>query len=227
MSRNIIITGSRGLLGQEVRRYFESKDDHVIEFDKTLGHDATNEEFVKEWFGHFKADYLINLFGMNDHVDESQKSNNLMDISLDSIRQYLDVNLVALFSVCREFARGRGWVPGGIVNFASLYGVVSPRPELYADQKHIGYGVSKAGVIQLGKHLSVHLAPYVKVNTIVCGGVEHQQSPEFKEKYSKQVPLQRMMKKDELNGLLNFLCSTDSSYSTGAVYTIDGGYTCV
>ncbi|RZD38454.1 MAG: dehydrogenase, partial [Thaumarchaeota archaeon] len=46
----------------------------------------------------------------------------------------------------------------------------------------------------------------------------------FKKNYSKLTPMKRMMKKTELNGLIDYLCSKNSSYVTGSAITIDGGY---
>ncbi len=43
--------------------------------------------------------------------------------------------------------------------------------------------------------------------------------------YSKNTPLKRMMKKNELNHLIKFLCTENSSYATGSTFVIDGGYT--
>ena len=65
---------------------------------------------------------------------------------------------------------------GSIVNFSSTYGCGSPIPSMYTNgEKHIGYGVSKAGVIQLTKHLAVHLAPNIRVNCVSPGGVKFNQ----------------------------------------------------
>jgi len=189
-----------------------------------LGHDLTDENFVKSWFKKNKAEYLINLFALNDHIDPKIKRSTLFNISLDSFRKFLEVNVTALFSVCREFAKNKE--AKGIVNFASTYGMVSPLPHIYRNgEKHIGYSASKGAVIQLSRHLAVHLAPRVRVNCLVPGGVEHKQGKQFIKNYSKHTPMSRMMKKDELNKLLEYLCSEDSSYMTGSIITIDGGWT--
>lgn len=221
----IIITGSRGLIGSAITSYFKKKKNYgVTELDLQLGHDLTDENFVKSWFKNNKAGYLINLFALNDHVDPKIKRSTLFNISLDSFRKFLEVNVTALFSVCREFAKNKE--AKGIVNFASTYGVVSPLPHLYKKgEKHIGYSASKGAVVQLTKHLATHLAPRVKVNCLVPGGVEHQQEKEFIKKYSQYTPMRRMMKKYELNKLLEYLCSDNSSYMTGSTITIDGGWT--
>ena len=161
---------------------------------------------------------------MNDHVDNKRKKQTLFNIPLDSFSNYLNVNLIALFSVCREFARNNK--KGSIVNFSATTGIVSARPDLYnGSHKHIGYSVSKAGVINLTKYLATHLGPSIRVNCVAPGGVKFKQDSNFIKKYSKHTPLGRMMKKNELNSLIEFLSSENSSYVTGAVMVIDGGWT--
>ncbi|MGI0073232.1 MAG: SDR family oxidoreductase [Nitrosotalea sp.] len=219
----IIITGSEGLLGSELSRYLKKNND-ILKLDLALGHDLTDETFVKKWFKENKADSLVNCFALNDHVDKTRKRATLFDVSLDSFSKFLDVNLTALFSVCREYARNNK--KGTIVNFSASTGIVSARPDLYnGAHKHMGYSVSKAGVINLTKFLATHLAPNIRVNCVAPGGVEHNQDKEFIKKYSVLTPLQRMMKKDELNGIIEYLCSEKSSYVTGATFVVDGGWT--
>ena len=219
----IIITGSEGLIGKELVNYLQKKH-KILKLDLSLGHDLTDEKFVKSWFKKNKASSLINCFAMNDHVDDKRKKQTLFNIPLDSFSNYLNVNLTALFSVCREFARNNK--KGTIVNFSATTGIVSARPDLYnGSHKHIGYSVSKAGVINLTKYLATHLGPSIRVNCVAPGGVKFQQDSNFIKKYSKHTPLRRMMKKNELNSLIEFLSNENSSYVTGAVMVIDGGWT--
>ena len=219
----IIITGSEGLIGKELVNHLQ-KNHQILKLDLSLGHDLTDEKFVKSWFKKNKANSLINCFAMNDHVDDKRKKQTLFNIPLDSFSNYLDVNLTALFSVCREFARNNK--KGSIVNFSATTGIVSARPDLYnGSHKHIGYSVSKAGVINLTKYLATHLGPSIRVNCVAPGGVKFKQDSNFIKKYSKHTPLGRMMKKNELNSLIEFLSSENSSYVTGAVMVIDGGWT--
>ena len=77
----------------------ESKKYIVKKVDLSLGHDLTNEDFVKDYFLNNKADSIINLFSLNHHIDIGLKSTNLFNIDLNSFRKYLEVNLTALFSV--------------------------------------------------------------------------------------------------------------------------------
>lgn len=224
LKNKVIIAGSRGLIGIAVTKYLTKIGYEIIELDLALGHDLTDEGFVKKWFSEHQANSLVNLFALNDHIEPGRESNKLMDISLDLFSKYLQVNIVALFSVCREFARSNK--NGTIVNFASTYGLVSPNPKLYEnDEKNIAYGVSKAGVVQLTKHLAVHLAPCFRINCIAPGGVKHEQNEDFQHAYGLLTPLGRMMHVEELGGMVEFLISDKSSYCTGAVYVVDGGWT--
>lgn len=219
----IVITGSEGLLGKEISQYLE-KNNKILRLDLALGHDLTDETFVKKWFKQNKADALVNCFALNDHVEKNQKRGTLFDITLESFSKFMDVNLVALFSVCREYARNNK--KGAIVNFSASTGIVSARPDLYdGGHKHIGYSISKAGVINMTKFLATHLAPGIRVNCVAPGGVEFDQDKEFIKKYSNLTPLKRMMKKTELNGLVEYLAGQKSSYVTGATFVIDGGWT--
>ena len=95
----IIITGSEGLLGKEITTYLKQNHE-VICLDLVLGHDLTDEEFVKKWFSENKADCLVNCFAMNDHVEEGKTRGTIFDLTLDSFKKFLDINLTTLFSVC-------------------------------------------------------------------------------------------------------------------------------
>ena len=215
----IIITGSEGLIGKQLKNFLQENNE-IIALDLSLGHDLSDENFVKKWFSENKADCIINCFALNDHVENHQKRSTLFDISLDSFSNFLHVNLTSLFSVCREFARNNP--SGSIINFSASTGIVSARPDLYdGGHKHIAYSISKAGVINLTKFLAVHLAPSIRVNCLAPGGIENSQSEDFIKSYSKLTPLDRMMKPTELNGIVDFLCSSYSSYVTGATYVVD------
>ncbi len=221
--QKIIITGSEGLLGKQICKHL-SKNYHVYKLDLILGNDLTDEEFVKKWFSKNKADSLVNCFALNDTINSGEKRGTLFDISLNFFSKFLDINLTTLFSVCRAFAQNNK--KGTIVNFSATTGIVSARPDLYGGKhKHPGYSVSKAGVINLTKFLATHLAPNIRVNCIAPGGVDYGVAKSFKEKYSSLTPMKRMMKRDELNKIVEYLSTKESSYVTGANIVVDGGWT--
>ena len=224
VSRRIIITGSSGLIGKSLSTFFYDKGFEVLGLDISNGDDLSDESFVKDWFEENKAPHLINLFAINDNISLDRENQTFLDIDLESFRNCLDVNITSLLSVCREYARNNN--KGNIVNFSSIYGLVSPRNDMYdSGEKYIGYGVSKAAVIQLTKHLAVHLSPNMRVNCVIPGGIFDNQPDSFMKLYSKNVPMKRMMHVEEIHGIVEFLISDQASYCTGGLYSVDGGWT--
>lgn len=235
--KKVIITGSRGLIGTTVTEGLKHFYNHteseyeIIECDLSLGHDLTNESFVKKFFKENKADCLVNLFGLNHHIDEGYEktSSNLMEIDLEEIRKYNEINVVALTSCCREFIRNNDNVKNdklSIINFGSLYSLQSPRTDIYPDDpKHIGYVVSKHAVVGLTKYIATHFAHKTRCNAICPGGVDNPHiDPSFKKEYCKNVPMGRMAEASDIIGLVHLLCSRESKYINGTIIPIDGGW---
>lgn len=223
-NKKIIIAGSEGFLGQVIAESFEDKGANVIRLDLKLGHDFTDEVAVKKlMLQHKNADVLISPFAVNPLPGEA--SYDIFNMPLSVIDSYLKVNLLALFSVCREFAANSP-KNSSIINFSSTYGVSSPKHFIYPEGfiKNIGYTISKAGVIGMSKYLATYLAPDIRVNTIIPGGVRADFDPEFISNYSKMTPMKRMMEKKEILGAIHYLASDDASYTTGSELTVDGGW---
>jgi NAD(P)-dependent dehydrogenase (short-subunit alcohol dehydrogenase family) len=144
-------------------------------------------------------------------------------------RRALEVNLTAPFvlaQACAPLLAGSGH--GAIVNIASIYGLVGPQPQLYegtAIGNPAAYGASKGGLLQLTRWLAVTLAPSVRVNAIVPGGIERGQAPEFVRRYEERTPLGRMAREEDLKGAITYLASDLSAYVTGQALVVDGGWT--
>jgi NAD(P)-dependent dehydrogenase (short-subunit alcohol dehydrogenase family) len=148
-------------------------------------------------------------------------------------------NLVAPFSLVQVFTpllkatamREHGTV--SVVNIASMYGVVSPDPSLYADSgknNPVHYGATKAGLIQLSRYLACHLAPAgIRVNSVSPGPFPEAAAdsgvPRFHEKLARKVPMGRIGEPREVAGPVVFLLSEAASYVTGANLAVDGGWT--
>ena len=145
--KRVIVTGSTGLIGKEVSNFLEQTGYKVIRCSRSLGYDLTDESVVKKFFSENPAEYLVNLFALNQHIDESNypTGNDIYDISLDSVNEYLNVNVTSLFSVCREFAEVNK--KGVIINFSSIYGVVSPDPSMLMDRTPELFASSKTLII--------------------------------------------------------------------------------
>lgn len=149
--------------------------------------------------------------------------------SVDTWRKAMDVNLTAPFALTQAAlpwlrASGRG----SVIMVSSIYGLVGPDMRLY-DGTGMGnpaaYAASKGGMLQFTRWLSTVLAPQVRVNAIVPGGVARGQPEAFVERYTARTPLGRMAVEDDFKGATAYLASDLSAYVTGQVLSVDGGWT--
>ena len=72
--------------------------------------------------------------------------------------------------------------------------------------------------------LATTLAPQVRVNAIVPGGVERNTQAAFRRKYAARTPLGRMATEEDLKGAAAYLASDLSAYVTGQSLMVDGGW---
>ena len=120
-----------------------------------------------------------------------------------------------------------------VINIASMYGIVSPDQRIYGssfDANPPFYGAAKAALIQWSRYIGCELGVEgIRVNAISPGPFPAEyvkkSAPEFIEKLSYKVPLNRVGSPSELEGPLLFLASKASSYVTGSNLVVDGGWT--
>ena len=120
-----------------------------------------------------------------------------------------------------------------VVNVASMYGMVAPRPSLYSESRAISpahYGSAKAALLQLTRHLAAQLGPHgIRVNALVPGPFPRAEvqaeDPAFAARLAAGTMLGRLPTPDEIKGPLLFLASPASSFVTGAAVPVDGGWT--
>lgn len=152
----------------------------------------------------------------------------LRDQSVKSWRRALEVNLTAPFVLAQAAADALGAHScGSIVNVLSIYGLIGPDERLYEGTplgNPAAYGASKAGLMQLTRHLATTLAPAVRANAITPGGVERGQADAFRERYISRTPLARMATEEDFKGAAAFLASDASAYVTGQNIVVDGGW---
>lgn len=157
-------------------------------------------------------------------------SSEVDDYPLEAWNQVVSVNLTGVYLACQAFGRSMGRHGGGrIVNLSSTYGVVSPDPRIYGESgvnSPVSYAASKAGVVQLTRYLAIHWRERnIRVNCLVPGGVFDQQGEDFVTEYCRRTPLGRMARPEDYQGAVLFMVSDASTYMTGAVVTVDGGWT--
>jgi len=222
--KKIVITGSEGLIGTKLKEYFHNKFE-ILNLDISLGHDLTDENFVKDFFKKNKNLYgLIVLHAYNPLPLKNTTKIEPVDFDLNEIKDYLNVNVISAFDVCRNFIKNNK--NGKIINVSSLYGEVAPKHHIYDNfTKHIGYGLSKSSVVMMTKYLATYY-PNFNINTVILGGVYQEEfDKNFVKKYNENTPIKRMMNINEVTSCFDFLLKKESSYITGTEIKVDGGWT--
>jgi NAD(P)-dependent dehydrogenase (short-subunit alcohol dehydrogenase family) len=128
-----------------------------------------------------------------------------------------------LFGV--EFAARGG---GHVLHFSSIYGLVQPRFDIYADTHMtmpVQYAASKSAIIHLTKYFAQYFKQSgVRYNAVAPGGIEDGQPLEFQERYGRHTQSQRLLSADEVAGVTLFLLSEAASQIDGQVIIVDDGW---
>jgi NAD(P)-dependent dehydrogenase (short-subunit alcohol dehydrogenase family) len=149
-----------------------------------------------------------------------------LEVPADEWRQVWDVNVDGLWHCSRIVgARMLERRSGVIVNVGSISALIVNRPQMQP-----AYNASKAAVHQLTKSLAAEWAPYgVRVNALAPGYVKTEMAPvdrpEFRRHWIEDAPMQRYATPEELGPSIVYLASDASSFMTGSVHVVDGGYT--
>ncbi len=149
-----------------------------------------------------------------------------LEVPAEQWREVFAINVDGLWSCSRAVgeqmvARGRGV----IVNIGSISAMIVNRPQMQP-----AYNASKAAVHQLTKSLAAEWAPHgVRVNALAPGYVKTDMAPVDEPQYQRywvqDAAMQRYASPEEIAPSVVYLASDASSFMTGSVVVIDGGYT--
>jgi NAD(P)-dependent dehydrogenase (short-subunit alcohol dehydrogenase family) len=170
-----------------------------------------------------RLDVLVNNAGATYEADA-------LELPVDEFRAVVEMNLVVPFALAQAAARVMvdQETGGSIVNVASQYGLVGVFAGLAP------YVASKGGLVTLTRQLAVEWARRrVRVNALAPGYFATEMTTDLFASEASQrwmrrnTPLGRTGEQHELDGALLFLASDASSFVTGAVLSVDGGWTAV
>ena len=247
-SRVAVITGASSGLGAQMAKSFaaqganlallarrkERLDANADQLEKmgircvTIQCDVTDTssvntaaEAVKKEFG--KVDILVNNAG-------AARNAGVLEMTDEDWNFTIETDLTSVFIVTRAFSnimKGNNY--GRIINIASMYGLVG---NTAIDT--VAYHASKGGVVNFTRAVAAELAKYNITCNAICPGyfateltIDTLKTDAFQAYMKATVPLGRYGNEGELNGGAIFLASDEAAYVTGAILTIDGGYTAV
>jgi NAD(P)-dependent dehydrogenase (short-subunit alcohol dehydrogenase family) len=207
-----------------MERVAEDLDGAIVvacDLSRSEDHQIPIERAIEECGG---VDILVNNAGI-------ENSAPALDESVERFREVLEVNLIAPFVLSRTAARdmlARG-VGGSIVNIASVLGLVG-----VGRIPQAAYTASKGGLVNLTRELSAQWSrDGIRVNAIAPGFFASEMTEQLlsdergRSWVARGTTMGRHGLAHELDGALLWLASDASSYVTGQIVAVDGGWTSV
>lgn len=187
--------------------------DESIEF---ISIDVTDGDAVVEYFEQIKTlNTLINAAGIIRREDEHHPK---------TFEQVVDTNLNGTMRLCAAARDALSQTKGSIINIASML-------SYFGGGLVPGYAASKGGVVQLTKSLAIAYAKDgIRANAIAPGWIDTPLTGDLRADSKRnqaildRTPLGRWGDPNELVGPALFLAGQESSFITGAVLNVDGGY---
>jgi NAD(P)-dependent dehydrogenase (short-subunit alcohol dehydrogenase family) len=248
----VVVTGGAGLLGQAfVRAIVANHGTAVIaDIHEDKGQavcnsiaqemntdrvsfaqvDITSKDSLQSAIHSLQSQYgRIDAVVNNAYPRNAQYGQPFEDVEYSDFCDNLGLNLGGLFLTSQQFAKHfQKQGSGNIINIASVYGVIAPKFEIYANTTMtmpVEYAAIKSGVI----HLTAYMAKLfknqqIRVNCISPGGILDQQPHSFLDAYKANSLNKGMLDASDLTGTLVFLLSENSQYINGQNIVVDDGF---
>lgn len=172
-----------------------------------------------------RIDALVN----NAYPRNKNYGRHFFDVEYADFCENLNLNLGGYFLTSQKLAsyfQKQGH--GNIVNISSIYGVISPKFEVYENTPMtmpVEYAAIKSAIIHLTKYMAKYFKGMnIRVNTLSPGGILDKQPAAFLEAYSKQCLNKGMLDKSDISGTLVYLLSDMSTYVNGQNIVVDDGF---
>lgn len=218
----VCFSGRREELGEEQAKEHRSEGLRV-EYVKG---DVTVEADVKKFITqaaerHGRINFVINNAGLE------AEPHSLPEVRVEDFRKILDVNLIGTFLVMKyALPTLRAGGGGSIVNIASVLGEVAmPQLSPYVAAKHAVIGLTKSAALEQSQHkIRVNAVAPGAVNTDMLWRTMHDSQEAFE--HIKGIhPMGRVAEPEDVAEAVLWLCSEASSFVTGQMINVDGGYT--
>lgn len=216
-----VVLTSRKLENVEpVAEKIQAAGGQALALQAHAGVQANAESVVQQTLERFgRVDIAVNNAGTNPHFGP------ILTAEESQWDKIFEVNVKGYFFMAKAVAPVMKKQGGGkIINLASVAGI-NPGPMMGV------YSTSKAAVIMLTKVLALELtADNIQVNAIAPGFVRTRFSaalwsnPELKQMMERSTPQGRIAEPEEVAGAAVYLASDASSFTTGSVLVVDGGY---
>lgn len=244
---NVAIYGASGLIGKTLVNNFLSDGFNVISCDIDI------EERESEKFGLGSSTFIKVDLNCAEEIKKSilrideicngeisvincaypravSYGKQFFELDLEEFNETIKLHLGAYFNLMKEFAI-HSKVTGcrvSFLNFASVYGVIPPRFEIYSNTEMVNpieYGALKSSIIHMTKYVSKIMKGYnFKINSVSPGGILDRQDSAFLEKYKNYCSMKGMLDAVDIYGCVKFLATDQSNFITGQNIIIDDGF---
>ena len=251
LSKNILITGIKGLIGKNTSKNLLHKGHKIIGIDISESHNDNKLDYyqcnlvshidtdkvLKKIFSKYKTiDCLIHLAGIDYKLE---KANNQFfdkflniskpEIAMHSINSNIRIVYNIIYSLLPYFLKQS---KSKIILAGSLYGSISPNPNLYLDktgepfyQKPIEYSISKSVFPIIAKYFCTHYASKgLVINNVEPHAIIDEPNKDFMRNFKNLSPMKRTCKVEEIVDFLSYLSLSDCDYLNGQTIKIDGGW---
>ncbi|OAS83269.1 elongation factor P 5-aminopentanone reductase [Metabacillus litoralis] len=239
MDKYALITGASGGIGMAIAKKLIEDGYHIFV------HYHQNEQAIQELI-QTNAQYkrmilpiqadLTKQTGVQDLINQMEKPIDLLvlnsgksfyglitDMNDDNIEQMINLHITSPFRLTQKLIPSMvSKREGNIIVISSIWGIVGASCEVL-------YSMVKGGQNSFVKALAKELAPsQIRVNAIAPGAINTQMLSDFTVEelndLKNEIPIGRLGDPDEIAHAVSFLASTNASYITGQVLSVDGGW---
>ena len=220
-----IVTGAAGGIGGAVGRAFEQAGARVVGIDREQADLTRADDVARVFAEHQRLDILVNTAGISGRRLGDGPVDECTEGAWDAV---LETNLKSVFLCCKHaIPKLRAAGGGAIVNVSSVLGLVGGDVDFATH----AYAASKAGIIGLSRAIAVHYArDGIRCNVVAPGLVatpmseRAQRDESIRSRLAELQPLTADFgSPEDVAGAVLYLAT--AGFVTGAVLTVDGGWT--